>query len=314
MGHYNAAMRPDSNVPLKPPLSPRFWPAWCGLGVLYLLSRLPVSWRARLGVALGRIIRVGLRSRMRVAQTNMRLCFPGLDIQEREQLLAKHATSLGTMITELPSAWWTPGDKLRAICSVEGLHHLEEARAGDHGVLLLSVHFTTMDMAGRMLGLHVPRAAGHYRPHRNLAVEYAIHRARSRDLDRLIPRRAIREAIQWLRDGGVMWYAPDQDYKAVDTEFVSFFGQQASTITSTQKLARAGRAAVVPFWLDRLANGKGYTMHFGPAISDFPRGDRLADTQTVSDTVETIVRRAPEHYLWIHQRFKTRPPGEASVY
>lgn len=263
-----------------------------------------------IGWLLGR----ALGSRMKVAATNLSWCFPDLSAPRRQDMLRRNANSMGAMVLELPRAWWGSGSKLLSQCEVEGLQHLESARAENTGVLLVSVHFTTMDMAGRLLGLHVERAAGLYRPHKNKAVEYALHRARTRDLERIIPRRDIRGAIEYLRSGGVLWYAPDQDYKGVDTEFVSFFGISTSTITSTQKLARAGRAKVVPYWLERLADNAGYAMHFGPALPGFPSGDRIADTQQVSNTVEHLIRQWPDHYLWIHQRFKTRPDGQPSPY
>ena len=249
-----------------------------------------------------------------MARINLSWCFPDLSNSQRETLVKRNARSMGAMVLELPRAWWGNADDLLSRCRVDGIEHLEAARADNVGVLLVSVHFTTMDMAGRLLGLHVPRAAGLYRPHKNAAVEYVLHRARTRELERIIPKRDIRGAIEFLRSGGVLWYAPDQDYKGVDTEFVSFFDVATSTITSTQKLARAGRAKVVTYWLERLDDDAGYVMHFGPALEDFPTGNRLVDTQHVSNAVEHMIRQWPDHYLWIHQRFKTRPDGQPSPY
>lgn len=295
-------------------MAPRYWPAWLGLGCLYALGRLPWAIRNALGNTVGWLLYRVLRTRTQVARTNLMWCFPDLSPSEREAMVRRNARSMGAMVLELPKAWWSDAGLLRSNCRVDGIEHLEAARADNVGVLLVSVHFTTMDMAGRLLGMHVDRAAGLYRPHKNKAVEYALHRARTRELERIIPRRDIRGAIEFLRSGGVLWYAPDQDYKGVDTEFVSFFDVATSTITSTQKLARAGRAKVLPYWLERHRANAGYTMHFGPPLEEFPSGDRVADTQQVSSTVEHMIRQWPDHYLWIHQRFKTRPEGESSPY
>jgi len=124
----------------------------------------------------------------------------------------------------------------------------------------------------------------------------------------------IRGTVKYLRGGGTLWYAPDQDMRSKDTVFVPFFGVPAATITATHHLARMSGAVVIPFFHRRLPDGQGYVLRLAAPLQDFPGDDVLDDTARVNVCIEQMVREAPEQYLWVHKRFKTRPPGQPSVY
>ncbi|HEX6834788.1 MAG TPA: lipid A biosynthesis lauroyl acyltransferase, partial [Rudaea sp.] len=111
-----------------------------------------------------------------------------------------------------------------------------------------------------------------------------------------------------------LWYAPDQDMRGKDSVFVPFFGILAATITATHHLARLSGAAVIPFFHRRNADGRSYTLRLEAPLSGFPGPDVSEDTARINALVERMVREAPEQYLWIHKRFKTRPPGTPAVY
>jgi len=124
----------------------------------------------------------------------------------------------------------------------------------------------------------------------------------------------IRGTVKYLRGGGTLWYAPDQDMRSKDTVFVPFFGVPAATITATHHLARMSGAAVIPFFHRRLPGGQGYALRLGAPLDGFPGAGVEADTARVNACIEQMVREAPEQYLWVHKRFKTRPPGQPPVY
>ena len=92
-----------------------------------------------------------------------------------------------------------------------------------------------------------------------------------------------------------------------------FFGQPAWSLTSTHQLARLSGACVLTLFHERLADGS-YRLEIGPPLEDFPSADATADTARVMQALERLIRRVPAQYLWIHQRFKRRPKGEAPVY
>jgi KDO2-lipid IV(A) lauroyltransferase len=120
--------------------------------------------------------------------------------------------------------------------------------------------------------------------------------------------------VKYLRAGGTLWYAPDQDMRSKDSVFVPFFGVPAATITATHHLARMGNARVIPFFHRRLPGNAGYALRLGAPLAHLPGADVLDDTARVNACIEQMVRAAPEQYLWVHKRFKTRPPGQPGVY
>lgn len=301
---------PSSSLP-PPPLSPRHWPTWAGIGLLWLLARLPWPLQRVIGRGLGGLLRVLARSRRRAAARNLQVCFPELDAAARERLLREHFAALGVGIFEFARAWWGSIAPMRRTVRIEGLEHLQAARAGGRGVLLVSGHFTTLELCGRLLCDHVP-LAGMYRLHDAPAMEWAVKRGRLRYASAMFTKDELRASVRHLKQGGLLWYAPDQDMQGKDTVFAPFFGIPASTITATHQLARLTGAAVVPFFHRR--EGGRYVLRIAPALADFPSDDPVADTARVNAAIEAMAREAPAQYLWVHRRFKRRPPGATPVY
>lgn len=292
-----------------PPRSPRHWPTWLGIGALALLARLPWPLQRALGAGIGLVLRGTLRDRRRVAARNLELCFPELDAGARDALLRRHFAALGTALFEFGRAWWGSVEPQRRGLVVEGVEHIETARAAGRGVIVVSGHFTTLEMCARLACDHVP-LAGMYRPYPQPAMEWAVLRGRSRYAAGMFAKDDVRGVARHLKRGGLLWYAPDQDPSKGDSAFVPFFGQPAKSLKSTHQLARLSGAAVVMFQHFRRDDG-GYTLRFWPAFDAFPSDDADADTARVIAAIETMAREAPEQYLWIHRRFKRRPDGEA---
>ncbi len=291
-------------------LAPQHWPVWCGIGLMALLARLP-SWCARpLARGFGSLLGVLLLGRRRVARRNLELCFPELDRDQREAILRQSLRSLGEGAYEFARAWWGSVDALPY--TIEGLEHIEHARAEGRGVLLLSGHFLTLEICGRLLCRHI-ELAGMYRRHGAPAFEWAVKRGRLRYACAMFAREELRAAVKHVKAGGCLWYAPDQDMRGKDTVFAPFFGVPASTITATFQLARLTRAAVIPFFHHRDGRG-GYVLRIGAALADIDGEDETAHTARVNALIEQMVRAAPDEYLWIHKRFKSRPAGEPALY
>lgn len=295
-----------------PPRSPRDWPTWLGIAAGWTLARWPWWLQRRVGPVLGIAMFHLMRSRRRVAATNLALCFPGLDDAARERLLRANFRSIGIGVFEFLRAWWgrlAPTD--RGLEFV-GMEHLEAARAGGRGVLFVSAHFTTLEACMRLLCHRIP-LAGMYRPHEQPAMEWAVKRGRLRHAVAMFARDELRPAIRFLKKGGLLWFAPDQETRRGDSVFVPFFGQPASSLTSTHQLARLSGAAVLPMFHERLDDGR-YRIEILPALPEFPGTDAVADTARVMATLEGLIRRRPEQYLWLHQRFKRRPDGTRRRY
>jgi len=296
----------------RPPLSPRHWPSWIGIGAMAAAARLPWPLQRALGRGLGALLRVALRDRRGIAARNLALCFPELDSAARYALLREHFAALGIGVFEFGRAWWGSIAPMRKGIVVEGLEHIEAARAGGRGVIVVSGHFSTLEICGRLMCEQGVRLVGMYRRHGQPAMEWAVRRGRARDAAAMFPKQDVRGAVRHLIKGGLLWYAPDQDPSRGDAVFVPFFGQPAHSLTSTHQLARMSGAAVVLYQHRRRDDG-GYTLKLWPAFDGYPSADATADTARVMAGIETMARAAPAQYLWIHRRFK-RPPDGVSPY
>jgi KDO2-lipid IV(A) lauroyltransferase len=251
-------------------------------------------------------------ARRRIARRNLELCFPELDARAREALLREHFASLGMAVFEFLRAWWGRLQPVDEGFVLQGLEHLAQARAQGRGVILISPHFTTLEMCTRLLCQRAP-VAGMYRPHDGEALDWAVRRGRMRHAAAMFARDELRPALRYVKGGGVLWFAPDQESRRGDSVFVPFFGRPAWSLTSTHQLARLSGAQVLPLFHERLADGR-YRVEIGAPMADFPSNDPLADTARVMALIEAQVRRAPAQYLWIHKRFKTQPDGAPSPY
>ncbi|MGD8616139.1 MAG: LpxL/LpxP family Kdo(2)-lipid IV(A) lauroyl/palmitoleoyl acyltransferase [Gammaproteobacteria bacterium] len=294
-------------------LAPRFWPTWLMFGALRIVIQLPFAWQMAVGSLIGALALRLAVTRRHVAGVNLRLCFPQSSAAERERLLKAHFDALGKGVIETALCWWGRSSRLRKKVCLVGLEHLQQARAQGRGVILLSAHFTALELGGRLLALHSPFHVL-YRKHRNPLFETVMQRARQRRFEKAIPRDDTRALIASLKAGMPVWYAPDQNHAGPQSRFVPFFGLQASTLTATSRLARLSGASVVPFFQARLPGDAGYLLVLCPALDQFPTDDIEQDTSRINCLIEGVIREIPEQYLWVHRRFKSRPEGEAYPY
>lgn len=295
----------------RPPLGPRHWPTWFALGLMWLAAQLPWALQRMLGAGIGAIALRLAGARRRAARINLELCFPELDDDARTALLRASFRDFGIGLFEFARAWWGSAAPMRRTARIEGVEAVEAIRAQGRGVLLISGHFLTLEICGRLMCDHLP-LAGMYRRHRSPVMEWAVMRGRLRYATAMFGNDELRGAMRHLKRGGILWYAPDQDMRGKDTVFAPFFGVPAATITATHQFARLSGCAVVPFFHRR--EGADYVLRLGAPLADFPSADPALDSARVNAEIEAMVREAPSQYLWIHRRFKRRPQGMASPY
>ncbi|MDX1592646.1 MAG: lipid A biosynthesis lauroyl acyltransferase [Gammaproteobacteria bacterium] len=297
-------------------MRPRDLLTWTGFGLMRLLSLLPWPLRLRLGRLAGRLLyRVAPRPR-HVARVNLRLVRPDLDEAGVEALLRRHFIELGIGLFELGLAWWGRAETLRGLLEVEGREHLEAAQADGRGVILLTPHFTNLELGGRLMAMLLPVVIT-YKPNKDPLVDRLIHANRLAHVTTsehgVMPSHDVRGMLRVLRRGGAVWYAPDINYKGRERVFAEFFGVPAATAPHPVRIAARGAARVVPYVLLRRADG-GYRLVIDPPLADFPGGDEAADTRRINAALEALVARHPEGYLWIMRRFLTRPEPDADPY
>ncbi len=294
-------------------LSPRYWPMWCILAVLRLVALLPFRAALAVGGGIGRILFRLSGRRQRIIDLNLARCFPEKSDVERERIKRACYRNIGISLIEMAICWWWPAERLRALVEVRGREHVDTLRAEGRGVILLTGHFTSLEIGGRLLALFMPLQVM-YRTQRNELFDSFLYTRRSSYFVNTVSRKNTRQLIKGIRDGVPTWYAPDQDFARERNVFAPFMGIATATITACSRLAQSSGAAMLPFYPERKADGSGYILHIEPPLADFPSGDDLADATAINRSIEKFARQQPENYMWIHQRFKTRPPGEPPFY
>ncbi|SCC52177.1 kdo(2)-lipid IV(A) palmitoleoyltransferase [Kosakonia oryziphila] len=295
-------------------LHPRYWVTWSGLALLWLLVQLPYPVLVRLGAGLGQYSRRFLKRRERIARRNLELCFPVMSEALRDALIGKNFMSLGMGLIETGMAWFWSDKRVRRWFDVEGYQHLQAAQASGRGVMVVGVHFMSLELGGRVMGLCQPMMAT-YRQHNNPLMEWVQTRGRMRSNKNMIDRRNLKGLVNALKQGEAVWFAPDQDYGRKGSTFAPFFSvKNAATTNGTYVLSRLSGAKILTVTMVRKTDGSGYSLHIGSALNDYPCADEFAAASYMNKVIEREILRAPEQYLWIHRRFKTRPLGEPSLY
>ena len=283
-------------------LRPKYWLTWVGLGVLRCLELLPYAGQRRVGSGLGAIIRHLPLAYVRIARRNIELCLPALTSGQRDALLDRHCESLGMGLCETATTWWSSTARVNGLAKIEGREHLALALSKGQGAILIGGHFTTIEIATRILGTIVPLNVL-FRSPKNALLSRTMCRSFSRH-GKPIRHDDIRAMIRALRKNEAVWYAPDQSYRNKGAAMVDFFGIPAATTTATSRLARISGAAVLTYFSERLPGNAGYRVVIGPALENFPSEDGVHDATRFNELLQAHIRRIPEQYLWMHRRFK----------
>jgi len=297
-------------------LHPRYWLTWFSVGVLWLWVQLPYPLLMKMGDWIGRFSMRFLKRRVSIARQNLQLCFPHYTQTQIDLIVNQNFSSLGCALIETGMGWFWSDARIHKWCRVSGLEHLVAACEKGKGVLVVGVHFMTLELGGRVMGVNHPMMAV-YRPHNNQVMEFIQTRGRSRSNKAMLDRRNLRGIVKALKSGEAVWFAPDQDYGPKGSSFAPFFAvEQAATTNGTFTIARLAKPAILTTVLIRQPDGKGYQLVIGPELDDYPLADNdeQAAAAYINRKIEQEIMRAPEQYLWLHRRFKTRPPGQSKLY
>ena len=293
--------------------SPRVWATWCLVGVAWLVGRVPLRMLFPLGICLGRLAYRVAGPRRRITERNLAACFPELDGNRIAALARKVFQAVALGVLEVCVAWLNPKRGLGSRIEVRGAHHFREAVAKGHGVVLLGAHFATLDIISSALAdfgcIDVM-----YRRNKNPVLEWLQVRGRRHYFAGVVERQDTRAVLAALKAGRAVWYAADQDYGAKHSVFAPFFGVEAATITGTARIAAFNGSPVVLLSQHRNYRQRSWTITFSPALKRFPTGDDRADAIRINRLIENEIRKRPHQYLWLHRRFKTRPPGAPPFY
>ncbi len=283
--------------------------------ILYTISWLPYKWQLFLGRMLGKLLfKIG-SNRKKVALKNLQLCFPQLSAAQHQQMLKRNFENTGIALFETGMGWWWPDWRINRKVVVTGLEHLEQARREGQGILLLAMHYLTIEINCRGMGYNNPMVV-FYRPHNNELMEYFQYRGRGRSNKYMLGKRDVRGLINALADGEACVYLPDQDYGRKRSLFVPFFAvKDAATTTGTLIFARQPKVRTFMIIPTRNDDGSGYTIEITKPLDNFPSDDDQADLIRINQELEKAISQKPEQYMWLHRRFKTRPhENDLSLY
>jgi KDO2-lipid IV(A) lauroyltransferase len=286
--------------------------AWLGLAALRVMASLSYRRQRQLSRVMGRVIHRSPLAQVRIARRNLEICYPELTEAARARLLVGHCQSVAMGLCETAVTWWGSDRRVKSNADLLGLSHIHAALTKGNGVILIGGHFTTIEIATRILGAHVPLNFV-YRPPKNALVAKVMHKSFARH-GKPIAYDDIRSMIRALRNNEIVWYAPDQSYRNKGAAMVPFFGVPAATTTATSRLAAISGAAVLTYFPERLPGDAGYRLTIGQPLSDFPSGNAVDDAERFGRLLEQHIQKVPEQYLWMHRRFKGLGSGYPDFY
>ena len=291
----------------------RLLPTWIGVALLWLLHWLPFPALAAIGNTLGRLMAAVPSKRRCIVETNLRLCFPDVAEATRRDWLRKSFCAASRAALEHAILWWGSAARVRRLVQIENpeLAHGDGVRP----VIWLAPHFVGLDMGGIRLTMDAPLVSIYSRARNPIMGKLMLHgRTRFSNSPMFSRHDGVKPVLQEIRRGLPFYYLPDQDYGPRDALFVPFFGIPTATVSALPRIAKLTDAQVVPVVTRQLPGGRGYVLRCYPAWDNFPSDDLNADVARMNQWIEARVREMPEQYLWLHRRFKTRPPGEAGLY
>lgn len=295
-------------------LLPKYWGIWIGIIFLMMLALLPWAIQHRLATWLGNVCFKQLKSRRKTTLRNLEVCFPEWTVEELEANARLVFVDQMLGVFETLNAWYTP-QWFQGRVQIEGLEHIEQAKAEGKGALLLGTHSTLLDAGGYLCAQYFEPDVV-YRPQNNPLLDMLIYRCRATIYANQIDHDDMRGLVRKLKDGHAIWYSPDQDFGLKQGVMAPFFGVPAATVTAHRRLLKMTKAAAIPLYFYRTGDIKDprYQVLIEAPVDNLPSDDEVNDATRVNKIIENQLRIAPTQYMWFHRRFKTRPEGYDKIY
>lgn len=306
-------------LPWRRLIQPRGWPLLLVLGLGRLAAFLPLSAMPAAARPLAFVLRRVKRLR-HVTERNLAVCRQDLTEEERATLQRASTREMAASVLTAFKVWFTfrpdhPGFT-RSI-SYEGLGHLDAALAAGRPIILLNAHLNSTELNLAFTSL-IPRAGrplmAVYRAPSNALADAILQWGRGCASDRTLPSTQTRSIARHIKEGALMWFAPDLEFHGRGHVWAPFFGVSAATSNSVARFAALTGAVVLPMALRRGENGRGFVLRILPPLDGFPTGDAPADARRVNAALEEIIATAPTEYWWGLERFLNRPPGAPDIY
>lgn len=295
--------------PLSDFWHPKYWGTWIALGVFRFMSLLPVRFLLALSRPCGFLLRKFWTERIAVARANIALCFPELSAAKQADLLSAHFRSVAMGLFEISLAWWGGNKRLEQMVRIEGGEHLEKAQSSGRGVIMLSAHFTCVELALRLLSTSASVDLA-FRHVKSPLIDTVMYRARDKHVTgEIIDKTDMRRIIRRLKASATIVFLPDQSPSSRNRVEAEFFGIPAATNIAFARMADMTNSEVLPVLVIRdetKKNRESYLIRFFPTLYDLPK-DPGEIAKMLNTLFESWIRTAPDQYFWIHRRFKNIP-------
>lgn len=296
---------------------PKHWPTWLGLAILRLFALLPVTWLYFLAKGLGLLGHKFAQRRRQIVETNIALCFPEKTAEQQATLVRENFINTAYGIVEIMLAFWASREYILKHSEVRGLEHLEQAKAEGRGVLLMGLHVTTLEFSRWPIAARWPAIDISYKEAANPAFDYYLHKQRQKSFANVIEKYNMHLMMKNLKSGNVIWLASDQDFGRSRSVFAPFFHELAATPGNLGRISKMTGAKPLFYNHYRvMKNGKPYFI--GEVSDPFKEGfgdNAEKNAAQFNQAVADAITPHPEQYLWVHERFKTRPdPNSPRLY
>ena len=292
-------------------IHPKFLPTW----ILILLMRIgvfiPFQFQVILGKIIGKIIYPFMTKLRATAYSNISNCFPEKKQPQVTLLVKQHFEAIGISLFETANAYYGSDRKIKKLLSINNKHFFSDALKDEGGIILLCSHFMPLMLGSRALLLE-NTIANVYRPQNNKLFDKVMVKGYTKNGAVMIKSKDTRSILKAIKNSLPIWYAPDQDLGINNSVFAPLFGIETATASATARLAKNNNTRVIPYSFIRTKHG--YEMSFDKPIKNYPSNDPIKDATTTNKILENQIIKAPEQYLWIHRRFKTRPDGQENFY
>jgi len=287
--------------------------------ILKSVGALPRRLAIEAGYAVGALAHLVLPHLRRHAEINLRIAFPELDEDERDRIKRNVFRNLGRLLGEISQFPRFNRSNIEPIVAYEGLENYLDAVNQGRGVILLTGHIGAWELSVFGHSIYGYSMSFLKRNVDNPLVEALAESYRSRFGNRGIDKRnSVREILKTLKSGGVVGILADLNASREEGVFVDFFGLRACTTAGVATMALRTGAIVLPGYLIWDEAARIHRLHFERPIETIDTGnqkeDVVANTQRYVTALESIIRRHPDQWLWIHRRWRTRPEGESEIY
>ena len=312
----------DTSLKLKH-IHPKYWGTWSLLFLLFIFSYCPIRLRDRFAALVANFIysRKFLNKRKKIAFTNLSLCFPEYSEQDKDNLMRKNVIAIAQVSLSLGELFFRSREHIINRANTFGEEHILAAEKAGKSIIFLGPHCYGLDFGG----VAAINARGHslssmFKDYNNPIFDWFVTRYRTRfthltGKGTLYHRsEGLKPAIKSLRDNTHFYYLPDEDHGRDKSLFTDFYATQKATLPMIGRLAKLGKAVVIPFYTSYNASTTKFDVFFHAPLSNIPSGDELQDTTIMNKAIEKLIDEDRSQYMWSLKLLRTRPEEGDKIY